>query len=605
MQRSVAFGVSKGFYFMKVQSSRFGYRHFCSYTFMRFTFPSPLISPRIAAAVLGYATIATATSVVPSWVGAQTPARATDAPSSASVAFVDVSVVPMDRERVLDHQTVISRDGRIVTMGPSKTTRVPKTAQRIDGRGAFLMPGLADMHSHLAAGVHIATVPTQGGWFPVDVPMADSAATAARLFLWLANGVTTIRNLDYFNDEWATHAKALRTLSMSGTAWIPRIYTAGKWGPLNYIGGAAGENPKPQLDSIAAYIAAYKAAGFDVLKVHNETPEILDSVLVAAKRVGMPVVGHVPPPTRVEHVLEMRGYTSIEHPFTDYLWNNRQTPGGADTAGFGVLVSALRKADVWHCPTQQHYDRLHFVGVSMLKVEQDSGIKMLLGTDEVPWLGVITRELQSMVGVGLTPYQALLTGTRNVATYWGTENESGTVAIGKRADLILLTGNPLKDIRYTAQPLGVMIGGRWLPRAEITRMLASYSIPTFDHNGMGDTLIVNGPVKTYWHNVADEFNEGVMPVLRAVALVDSQPSTVGRLRAQQHTKLVALVDSLGVSDQYQEGTQRIVELIAAQVGEFRAALTESQRTVFDPGARTWMQHMRAAGYNTLNIPGLS
>src|ERR1044071_578722 len=67
-------------------------------------------------------------------------------------AFVGVSVVPVDRERVLENQTVVVRDGRIVEVGPAAKVKVPAGAAQIDGRGKFLMPGLADMHAHLYPG---------------------------------------------------------------------------------------------------------------------------------------------------------------------------------------------------------------------------------------------------------------------------------------------------------------------------------------------------------------------------------------------------------------------------------------------------------------------
>ena len=69
-----------------------------------------------------------------------------------SVAFVDVNVVPMDRERVLQHQTVVVSGDRIVAMGPASSTAVPEGAARIDGRGKYLMPGLAEMHAHVIGG---------------------------------------------------------------------------------------------------------------------------------------------------------------------------------------------------------------------------------------------------------------------------------------------------------------------------------------------------------------------------------------------------------------------------------------------------------------------
>ena len=83
----------------------------------------------------------------------------------------------------------------------------------------------------------------------------------------------------------------------------------------------------------------------------------------------------------------------------------------------------------------------------------------------------IHREIATYVAAGLTPYEALVTGTRAVAEHLGTADRTGTIAAGKRADLVLLDGNPLQDISNTSRIAGVMIGGRWLPKAEIDTRL--------------------------------------------------------------------------------------------------------------------------------------
>ena len=82
------------------------------------------------------------------------------------------------------------------------------------------------------------------------------------------------------------------------------------------------------------------------------------------------------------------------------------------------------------------------------------------------------RELRSLVDAGLTPYQALRTGTANVGVYLKTESTTGTIATGKRADLLLLDANPLQDIDNTWKIAGVMVNGRWMSRAEIDKRLA-------------------------------------------------------------------------------------------------------------------------------------
>jgi imidazolonepropionase-like amidohydrolase len=112
----------------------------------------------------------------------------------------------------------------------------------------------------------------------------------------------------------------------------------------------------------------------------------------------------------------------------------------------------------------------------LIKALHDGGAGLLLGSDapqvwNVPGFS-IHRELATYVAAGLTPYQALETGTRNVALHTGTLERTGTVESGKRADLVLLQANPLQDITNTSRIGGVMIGGLWHSRADLDRRLA-------------------------------------------------------------------------------------------------------------------------------------
>jgi imidazolonepropionase-like amidohydrolase len=79
----------------------------------------------------------------------------------------------------------------------------------------------------------------------------------------------------------------------------------------------------------------------------------------------------------------------------------------------------------------------------------------------------IHYEMASMVKAGMTPYQVLRSGTWNVAQHFGLLQESGSIAVGKRADLVLLNGNPLVDVAQVANRAGVVVEGRWLPEGDI------------------------------------------------------------------------------------------------------------------------------------------
>jgi len=121
-----------------------------------------------------------------------------------TVAFVDVNVVPMDRERVLSHQTVIVRNGLISEIGDTKRVRIPKEAERIDGAGKFLIPGLTDMHVHLFT----------------DDEFPDALAED-EFRIMVAYGVTTIRLMTGTPEQLV-----LRRKSAGQEIVAPTIYAA-------------------------------------------------------------------------------------------------------------------------------------------------------------------------------------------------------------------------------------------------------------------------------------------------------------------------------------------------------------------------------------------
>jgi len=111
----------------------------------------------------------------------------------------------------------------------------------------------------------------------------------------------------------------------------------------------------------------------------------------------------------------------------------------------------------------------------LVKALADGGVPLLSGTDSTdigPVAGFsLHDELQEFVNDGLTPYQALQTATVNAARYFRQSGEFGTIEVGKRADFVMLGGNPLKDISYTRKIEGVMVRGRWLPQDELASKL--------------------------------------------------------------------------------------------------------------------------------------
>jgi imidazolonepropionase-like amidohydrolase len=431
------------------------------------------------------------------------PAKGAD----SVVAFVNVTVIPMDRERTLPRQTVVVRGDRIVAIGPSDRVKLPAGGVTVDGRGKFLIPGLAEMHAHIPGG---------------DTP--DSVVERT-LFLYVSGGITTIRGMLGDPRHLGLRARAARNQLLS-----PTIYTSGP-----SLNGNSVTTP----GAAARIVAEQKAAGYDFLKIHpGIAGEVFDTLAATAQRVGIRFAGHVPLDVGLARALET-GYASIDHldGYVEAMVREGSPVTAAESQFFGLnlgenldeselpaLVQATRDARVWNVPTQTLMEnlmpgetvealnrrpemryvspdnlsqwaeeknsllretgssvesarRVIQVRQRLIKALHAGGAGLLLGSDapqiyNVPGFST-HRELQSLVAAGLTPYQALETGTRNVAVFFGALPKTGTIAVGKRADLVLLDANPLIDVRNTTRRAGVMLRGRWLPKAEIDRRLAA------------------------------------------------------------------------------------------------------------------------------------
>jgi imidazolonepropionase-like amidohydrolase len=408
-----------------------------------------------------------------------------EATKTPITAFVNVNVVPMDRERVIENQTVIVREGRITEIGPANKIKVPDGATRIDGSGKYLMPGLAEMHGH------------------VPPPSAPKAYMEAVLFLYAANGVTTVRGM-----LGATNQLALRDRANRGEIVSPTLYLAGP-----SFNGDSVNSP----EQAASMVRSQKQEGWDLLKVHpGLTRDEYDAMAKTAKEVGIRFGGHVPAEVGLIHALEM-GQETIDH-VDGYIEYLKGDVGPLDEARLAEVVRRTKAAGAWIVPTMalwetligysdlntlaampelkytppqqaEQWKNIHQKRVNapdfdrkkagliatsrmrILKSLHEGGVRILLGTDAPQQFSVpgfsIHREMALMVKCGFTPYQIIQSGTKNVGDYLKDKDDFGTVEVGKRADLILLQGNPLKDVANIAKSASVMVRGRWLPEAEI------------------------------------------------------------------------------------------------------------------------------------------
>jgi hypothetical protein len=137
------------------------------------------------------------------------------------------------------------------------------------------------------------------------------------------------------------------------------------------------------------------------------------------------------------------------------------------------MPAAFRAALHEHWSEEPSYEEDHAFALAVVRRLHERRVGLLLGTDSylvVPGFSAI-QELEYFVAAGLTPYEALQTGTINAARALHEQDTIGTVDVGKRADLLLLQGNPLTDVANVRKIVGVTLRGRWLPRSELQSRL--------------------------------------------------------------------------------------------------------------------------------------
>jgi imidazolonepropionase-like amidohydrolase len=440
-------------------------------------------------------------------------------------AFVNVNVIPMDRERVLEGQTVIVREGRIAELGEAARIKIPEDALRIDGRGRYLIPGLMDMHTHLFS----------DGEFPKNLAEDELA-------IMLANGVTTIRLMIGTPDHLIYRGKIARGEMLGPSLYVASPEFTGRRGN-GVFNGRLVTTP----DEARAAIRECKKSGYDFIKLTTFiTRPVYDAVIETAKEQGIRVVGHVDTQVGLQHALAV-GQQQIEH-LDSYMeallrddapmkvsvsdagvWRkmNWESLDYVDEDKIPVLARATAKTGNFTCPTltffklnfavEQNEDEMRArpdfrfypknlhegrfaahrrfwsdppsaerrakyqrVRNQLVKSIHQAGGKIMAGSD-TPELFLVYgfslhRELQDLVAAGLSNFDALAAATRNPAEFLKALGTIGTIERGKRADLILLTANPLENIANTEKRAGVMVRGRWFSQPELQRQLDAIAL---------------------------------------------------------------------------------------------------------------------------------
>ena len=385
--------------------------------------------------------------------------------------------------------TVVTKAGQIAAVG--RGIAVPPGAVRVDGRGKFLVPGLWDMHSH------------------------HQGTGAESLELFLANGVVGTRDMG----SDADFILPLRDRISRGELLGPEIVAAGPilddrppdWPYRRHITNA---------QEAREAVRDLKRLGVDFIKVHDGTPrDAFFAIADEAPKLGLPVAGHVPGPVTVEEAADA-GIKTIEHFANFRVFNECSANPPHKTVACDVLFDKLAAKGVWQTPTMGFFQAIpdifsgkplphaEYASASLLEltrknvaasklddqalsffrsngkrsleavremVSRDNGF--LAGCDGLVPGFCLHDELEWMTKAGLSPLQALQTATLNPAKLFGRETTQGTIAVGRRADMILLEADPLTDIRNIRRINAVLVRGRLLSRPDLDRRLAAHKRP--------------------------------------------------------------------------------------------------------------------------------
>ena len=426
--------------------------------------------------------------------------------SATALLISNTNVVDVRDGRVISHQDVVIDSGHIKKIS-SERLDANSFNQHIDGTGKFLMPGLAEMHAH------------------IPQPPTAQKRVEDVLFLYLSNGITTIRGML----GHPAHLE-LRERANKGEVLSPRIYTSSP--SLN-------GNTVTTKEEAQQKVSAYKADGYDFLKIHPGIQlEVFNQLVETANEVGISFAGHVPVDVGIRHALQSK-FASIDHvdgfleglvpesanvvPAENGFFGYNFTPL-ADSGNIDALVQMAKENEVWIVSTQSLFTRW-FAPVSadellkqpemkympqatldnwkerkiastaastgfteaqwqqfdntrrqLIKALQDGGHGMLLGSDAPQLFNVpgfsIHHEMDALLEAGLTPAEIIRSGTLNPAIYFGMEGTFGEVKEGQEADLILVNANPMEDLKALQSISGVMHQGQWLNRQALDEKLA-------------------------------------------------------------------------------------------------------------------------------------
>ncbi|MFY9841722.1 MAG: amidohydrolase family protein [Terriglobales bacterium] len=410
----------------------------------------------------------------------------------SSMSFAQVTVVRAgrlidpDSGTVLTNQVIVIKDGKIQAVGSALA--VPANATVIDLSDKTLLPGLIDCHTHLADGNSL----DNGG-----DPFEALRKTASRVVLesvpnarnTLLSGFTTVRDVGTYR---ALNDIALRDAIARGDIIGPRMYVAGAY--ITITGGAGamtGQAPDIQLPwdlhygeanspwEVRQKVRLLAHDGVDHIKVlstgavltHGSSPnateftlEELQAAVEEARNFGLRVEAHAHNAQGIKNAIRA-GVASVEHATL------------IDDEGIQLALKngTYLDMDIYDEECIQEEGRKGTIPLDFLEHDRElgekhrqnfrkavqAGVKLSFGTDlGVCPYGSSPKQFAFMVKYGMTPMQAIQAATTNAADLLGHSKEIGSIKVGKYADMVAVSGDPLKDIRELERVEFVMKEGK-------------------------------------------------------------------------------------------------------------------------------------------------
>lgn len=371
---------------------------------------------------------------------------------------------------------VVIKDKRILTVTDKGSyTTYPKDSEIVNLTGRFLIPGLFDMHAHVA------------GVLDSSYNQTISENTLKAL---LDNGITTIRNPGGPTKE----SVALRDAVAAGQIKGPQIFTAGRLinglqFPTRFVETIANteaevrEEVKRQADAGVDYVKLYVGLYPNLVKTaineaHNQGIKVIGHLYLTswtdAANLGIDALTHGVP---VSPFLLSKDKREIfiengRGPFDHFLWLNLVD---LNSTKINEMINALVKNKVPVDPTLSIYEAMlkddpqnqHLWSkvLQLTKMLYDHGVTIMSGTD-IPNLGLIPgislhHELELLVKAGINPLNVIKIATSNGAEALGILDDVGTIEAGKQADMIILNANPIRNIRNIGAIEGVIEDGQF------------------------------------------------------------------------------------------------------------------------------------------------